>query len=139
MRESIEFPVDRLPEPRKTVYRPGNGRRFLLRTLPDQSVHCCVTSPPYWGLRDYGLEPLIWGGSPGCRHQWIGPGGQLPAGLEANGHTALTCDTAVGNGHCVSRPTMLPNTCLHCGAWRGQLGLEPVSEMYVQHLVEVFG
>lgn len=24
-----------------------------LRGLPDQSVHCCVTSPPYWGLRDY--------------------------------------------------------------------------------------
>ena len=25
-----------------------------LRKLPDASVHCCVTSPPYWGLRDYG-------------------------------------------------------------------------------------
>lgn len=24
--------------------------------LPDQSVHCCITSPPYWGLRDYGLD-----------------------------------------------------------------------------------
>lgn len=27
-----------------------------MRTLPDQSVHCCVTSPPYFGLRDYGVE-----------------------------------------------------------------------------------
>lgn len=27
----------------------------VLRTLPDESVHCCVTSPPYWGLRDYGV------------------------------------------------------------------------------------
>ena len=26
-----------------------------LRMLPDASVHCCVTSPPYWGLRDYGV------------------------------------------------------------------------------------
>ena len=26
-----------------------------LRSLPDESVHCCVTSPPYWGLRDYGI------------------------------------------------------------------------------------
>lgn len=26
-----------------------------LRTLPDDSVDCCVTSPPYWGLRDYGV------------------------------------------------------------------------------------
>lgn len=24
-----------------------------LKTLPDQSVHCCVTSPPYYGLRSY--------------------------------------------------------------------------------------
>lgn len=28
----------------------------VLRTLPDQSVDCCVTSPPYFGLRDYGQE-----------------------------------------------------------------------------------
>jgi DNA modification methylase len=27
----------------------------VIRTLPDQSVNCCVTSPPYWGLRDYGV------------------------------------------------------------------------------------
>lgn len=25
----------------------------MLKTLPDQSVHCCITSPPYWGLRSY--------------------------------------------------------------------------------------
>lgn len=29
--------------------------RDVLRTLPDESVHCVVTSPPYWGLRDYGV------------------------------------------------------------------------------------
>lgn len=28
----------------------------ILRTLADESVHCVVTSPPYWGLRDYGVE-----------------------------------------------------------------------------------
>lgn len=28
--------------------------RETLKTLQDQSVHCCVTSPPYFGLRDYG-------------------------------------------------------------------------------------
>ena len=27
----------------------------VLATLPDESVHCVVTSPPYWGLRDYGV------------------------------------------------------------------------------------
>ncbi len=30
-----------------------------LRTLPDASAHCCVTSPPYWGLRDYGHDGQI--------------------------------------------------------------------------------
>lgn len=28
----------------------------MLKTLPDESVHCCVTSPPYYGLRDYGID-----------------------------------------------------------------------------------
>jgi site-specific DNA-methyltransferase (adenine-specific) len=28
----------------------------VLKTLPNESVNCCVTSPPYWGLRDYGVE-----------------------------------------------------------------------------------
>jgi DNA modification methylase len=27
-----------------------------LKTLPGESIHCCVTSPPYWGLRDYGVD-----------------------------------------------------------------------------------
>lgn len=31
----------------------------MLRTLPDQSVHTCVTSPPYFGLRDYGMAGQI--------------------------------------------------------------------------------
>ena len=31
----------------------------LLRAMPDRSVHCCVTSPPYFGLRDYGKDGQI--------------------------------------------------------------------------------
>lgn len=30
-----------------------------LRELDDESIDCVVTSPPYWGLRDYGLEPVM--------------------------------------------------------------------------------
>lgn len=33
--------------------------RELLKTLPDASVQCCVTSPPYYGLRDYGVAGQI--------------------------------------------------------------------------------
>ncbi|WP_054989945.1 DNA-methyltransferase [Pseudomonas coronafaciens] len=31
----------------------------MMRTLPDESVHTCVTSPPYYGLRDYGVDGQI--------------------------------------------------------------------------------
>ena len=34
----------------------------ILQGMPDESVHCVVTSPPYWGLRDYGIEPQVWDG-----------------------------------------------------------------------------
>lgn len=33
--------------------------REILKTLPDASVNCCVTSPPYYGLRDYGMDEQI--------------------------------------------------------------------------------
>lgn len=33
--------------------------RDVLRSLPDESVNCCVTSPPYFGLRDYGVDGQI--------------------------------------------------------------------------------
>lgn len=28
----------------------------VLRSFPDESIDCCITSPPYWGLRDYGMD-----------------------------------------------------------------------------------
>jgi DNA modification methylase len=37
---------------------PGNNIDTL-KTLPDNSVDCCVTSPPYYGLRDYGIDNQI--------------------------------------------------------------------------------
>lgn len=42
----------------------------VLKTLPSESVDCVVTSPPYWGLRDYHTEPLVWDGDADCEHEW---------------------------------------------------------------------
>jgi DNA modification methylase len=36
-------------------YLRGDCRQ-VLTSLPKSSVHCCITSPPYWGLRDYGVD-----------------------------------------------------------------------------------
>lgn len=37
----------------------GEAELTMLRTLPSDSVQCCVTSPPYYGLRDYGVDGQI--------------------------------------------------------------------------------
>lgn len=48
--------------------------RESLRALPAVSVDCVVTSPPYWGLRDYGLAPVVWQSELRCSHEWSGDG-----------------------------------------------------------------
>ena len=39
----------------------------VLKDMPDESIDCVVTSPPYWGLRDYGTAEWE-GGDENCRH-----------------------------------------------------------------------
>ena len=42
------------------MYKVLQGNSLeVLRKLPDESVDCCVTSPPYWRLRDYGVAGQI--------------------------------------------------------------------------------
>lgn len=38
----------------------------VLKTLPDNSVNCCVTSPPYYALRDYGVDRADRAGGNAC-------------------------------------------------------------------------
>ncbi len=108
--------------------------------LPDCSVQCVVTSPPYWGLRKYrGNQELVWGGAEGCGHEWYANGTRKQS--PQRDHAA---DGSFGETRGVekSRAGMayeasLGNTCRLCGAWRGAFGLEPTVEMYVQHTVEI--
>ncbi len=105
----------------------------VLRGMADESVHCVVTSPPYWGLRDYGLEPSIWGGKKSCVHRW--DVGQWKRRSNDSG-TVRKQDTNQGS---VKRDLPIKHSsCANCGAWRGELGLEPTLELYIQHIVEVF-
>lgn len=91
-----------------------------------------------YGLRDYGLPPTIWGGSPECEHVWgehqigkaqrqrNGASGGLHEGRAVNG-LAESVQTEHSHG----------SFCQLCGAWRGCLGLEPTPELYVAHLVAI--
>lgn len=67
-----------------TIYQ-GHGIE-VLATMPAESVQCAVTSPPYWGLRDYGTEPQEWpevsfAPMPGLEHVVI-PAGRASLGQE---------------------------------------------------------
>jgi DNA modification methylase len=99
----------------------------VLRTLPDASVHCCVTSPPYFGLRDY--QTGAWeGGDPDHEHDTVlprsGRGGSGAPGKQTEG----------------AFPSELPADSCSCGAVRvdRQVGLESTPDEYVAKMVEVF-
>ena len=106
--------------------------REVLGRLPDESIHCVVTSPPYWGLRDYGLPPVLWGGSPSCSHEWD----SVIPGNSKGGTGTPNSRKEVGAGY--ARGERRGQFCLSCDAWLGQLGLEPTAELFVQHIAGVF-
>ena len=117
-----------------TVYQ-GDVRQ-LLAELPESSVDCCVTSPPYWGLRDYGIPPQVWGGDPGCRHDWNRMEGGRGKEVLPFEDSALRSPVSAKDGHRAA--TEEGSFCSRCGAWRGHLGLEPTPDLYVEHMVDVF-
>lgn len=60
MVENIQYKrVDRMPIPLNTSMIIEGDAIFALQRLPTASVQCIVTSPPYWGLRDYGISGQI--------------------------------------------------------------------------------
>jgi DNA modification methylase len=106
--------------------------RAVMAELPAESVHCVVTSPPYWGLRDYGTATWV-GGDEGCDH--------LAGPLASDKNTLGGGRGQVGPGYKVQEfGTPFKGDCRKCGAIRqdGQLGLEPTPEQYVENMVAVF-
>src|SRR6266545_5562617 len=129
----IPGPIREVLRGRRSWYVVQGDALEVLTTLPSNLVHCVVTSPPYWGLRDYHLPPLIWGGQAGCEHIWaqhLAPAANGIVNTEMRGPT-LSPNAAT------RRPTRL-DFCSRCRAWRGCLGLEPWPELYVEHLLQVF-
>jgi len=107
----------------------------VLRTLPEDSVDCVVTSPPYWGLRDYEIDPQVWDGNPGCTHKW---GEEVP-GDKRGGSNPGAKEAYAGDGKITyARQVARGNFCVFCGAWRGNFGLEPNPDLYVRHVVTIF-
>lgn len=103
--------------------------REKLRELPDGSVHCVVTSPPYFGLRDYGTGQWE-GGDAACDHQKIADKVMAVATSTLGGGKKTTGHVQEG----------YRQVCGKCGARRidRQIGLETTPETYVAEMVEVF-
>jgi len=111
----------------------------LLRELPAESVHCVVTSIPYWGLRAYaGLTAYVWGGRSDCPHEWSDElprvGNEHRDGLGANSTFAGRADKAAvresfrrDDAECAVKSTGGQH-CRLCGAWRGHFGSEPLHD-----------
>jgi DNA modification methylase len=137
----------------------GDSFRWL-RRLPAGSVRCCVTSPPYYGLRDYGTG--TWeGGDPNCDHKPPGLGtrhraqgktstingkrhveeGRSDSLRDGSGGRSRPAGKLQGGMGTVDQGTVVRSVCPKCGACRikdVQVGLEETLEEYVQSLVLLF-
>jgi DNA modification methylase len=82
----------------------------------------------------------VWGASdPACQHDW--GDAQPTAGHKrgnAPGDVSTSSLTNPDRQDAVPRATTAGRSCVRCGAWLGQLGLEPTPRMFVEHMVEVF-
>jgi len=106
----------------------GDCKETLSEFAP-QSARTCVTSPPYYGLRDYGTATWI-GGDPNCNHR---RDSKVKAENCNTGHK--NHDEMAGVGDAIYK-----TVCPKCGAIRqdSQIGLEETPEEYIESLVNVF-
>lgn len=119
--------------------------------LEDNSVDYIVTSPPYWGQRKYRGRSLVWKWEVGarhgvavqkagenCRHRWRRRTWYTER--SAGSVTAEAFSKAgAGNIRRIKKARCRKDSiCAICGAWKGQLGLEPTPGLYIQHLVEIY-
>ena len=99
-----------------------------MKQIEPEKIDCVVTSPPYWGLRDYGTASWE-GGDEDCDHsisvptRWNDPKKGTKVLRPEVGHRGGTSDK-----------------CHKCGAARidNQIGLENTPEEYVENMVKVF-
>lgn len=100
----------------------------ILKTFEDNSIDCCITSPPYYGLRDYGTGHWV-GGDPNCPHKRL----NKISKKNITGQAREEVGAGVGDA-------IYKSVCPLCGAVRvdEQIGLEETPEEYINRLVEVF-
>lgn len=107
-----------------------------LKTLSDESVQTVITSPPYWGLRDYGTGKWE-GGDAECDHvKTTLSGSACKLRNDGREHIGLYEGEKAGT----FSVTPYRDVCGKCGAIRidNQIGLEKTPQEFVAKMVEVF-
>ena len=118
------------PDKRAKLYL-GDARQL---PVEDESIDMIATSPPYWGKRDYGEDVVaVWGGEDGCEHSWDI---SVRRQGDKSGPHGPASDIGVKAAQDAVRRGPPTQYCSLCGAWRGQLGLEPTWQEYISHLCE---
>lgn len=104
-----------------------------LQKIPDNSIDTVITSPPYWGLRDYGEQTkIIWDGDENCKHQW-----NYRQFKQHSGRGDCQKSGKYSEQQSIPDKKLKDSVCLKCGAWYGQLGLEPTLDLFIQHLLQI--
>lgn len=112
--------------------RIGDALR-VIPTLGKQRYRSIVTSPPYFGKRMYQIPSVIWRGRDDCDHTWSTvvrkgvTGGLNTLKLKIKGETNYQI-----------LPDQQQAVCIQCGAWQGQLGLEPTPDLYLEDLCRIY-
>ena len=102
-----------------------------LKKIATESVHAEITSPPFWGKRDYPGEDQIWENhlKDSCDdHRW---------GENINSVGSRSNDSNKNKNKILRDSFPNSNFCINCGAWKGQFGLEPHYDLYLDHWMEI--
>ena len=111
---------------RNKIYQ-GNALN-VLKSFSKDTIDLAITSPPYWGLRNYGEINETWDGDPKCDHEFTKPEKAFNSSQPTKWNTSAP---EIWNGG-------TSKNCMKCGAWQGSLGLEPDYNLYIEHLCQIF-
>ncbi|MCE7743873.1 MAG: site-specific DNA-methyltransferase [Candidatus Heimdallarchaeota archaeon] len=127
----------------------------VLKEFPAGSIDCCLTSSPYFWKRHYGTV-TIWDYNPNCKHDFSinaynksdirYRGNNSIVGLNRNKLAFTAKSTEFARDGNTNPKYRIANTdspkesyfCAKCGAWFGELGLEPTVDLFIKHLCDIF-
>jgi site-specific DNA-methyltransferase (adenine-specific) len=105
----------------------------VIKQIPSSSIDMVITSPPYYGLRNYNTNSQIWDGNNSCNHEW-----------QFFNHKSMTGGINSPKIHIKDQDnySIVKDSeqaiCSKCGAYKCELGAESNFHLYIDHLIQIF-